>query len=86
MEKHNVSFVDIAISFKEYISGSLFIGETKNIAHTVFKIVVEYIDNSLNIVGTQLMSDEDDRDDLREIEHALKSKIFAKLAQLFFIK
>ena len=61
--KFNVNFVDISISFDENISGTLFIGETRNISHTTFKIVAEYISNSLDIVDKQLMPDERARDD-----------------------
>jgi len=60
--KHNTTFVDVTISFDEEISGTLFVGKTKNISHTIFKIVAEYINQSLNIVDTQLMSDQSDRD------------------------
>ncbi len=61
-EKHGVNFVDVPISFDEEISGTLFIGKTKNVAHTIFKIVSEYITRSLDIVEVQLMPDEADRD------------------------
>jgi len=61
-KKYNANFVDISISFDEEISGTLVVGKTKNISHTIFKIVAEYINRSLDIVGTQLMPDETDRD------------------------
>lgn len=61
-EKHNTNFVDVSISFDEEITGTLFIGKTKNISHTIFKIVAEYITKSLDIVDVQLMPDESDRD------------------------
>jgi len=61
--KQEVNFVDVSVSFQEGIEGTLFIGETKNVAHTIFKIVAEYIKNSINIVGTQLMPDESERDE-----------------------
>lgn len=61
--KHKVSFVDVSVSFDEDISGTLFIGKTKNIAHTIFKIVSKYIDKSLDIVGEQLMPDESERNE-----------------------
>jgi hypothetical protein len=55
------NFVDVSLSFDEIISGTLFIGKTKNIAHTTFKIVSEYINKSLDILGVQLMPDEEAR-------------------------
>ena len=60
--KQNTNFVDVSISFDEEILGTLVIGKTKNISHTIFKIVAEYINKSLDIVDTQLMPDEADRD------------------------
>jgi len=60
-EKHNTSFVDVPISFEEETRGTLPVGKTKNISHTIFKIVSEYIDRSLDIVDVQLMPDENDR-------------------------
>jgi len=60
---HDVTFIDVPISFEEKIEGSLYVGETMNVSHTIFKIVAEYINNSMNIVGIQLMSDESKRDD-----------------------
>ena len=62
-KKYETNFVDASISFQEGVEGVLFIGETKNIAHTIFKIVAEYINNSINIVGVQLMPEESERDE-----------------------
>lgn len=61
--KHNVNFVDISISFDEDVSGSLLVGKTKNIAHTIFKIVAEYINKSSEIVGIELMPDLPNKDE-----------------------
>jgi len=61
-EKHDATFVDVPISFEEGTDGTLFIGKTKNVAHTIFKIVSEYINRSLDIVDVQLMPDEADKD------------------------
>lgn len=61
-DKYNTNFVDVSISFDEEISGTLSIGKTKNISHTIFKIVAEYLNKSLDIVDVQLMPDESDRD------------------------
>ena len=60
-DKHKASFVDVSISFDEEIPGTLIIGKTKNVAHTIFRIVSEYINKSVNILDVQLMPDESDR-------------------------
>ena len=60
--KQGVVFQDISVSFEEEISGALFIGRTKNVAHTIFKIVAEYINRSIDILNVQLMPDQRDRD------------------------
>ena len=61
-KKHNASFVDVSISFDKNIPGVLFVDKTKNVAHTIFKIVAEYIKLSPSIVDMQLMPDESERD------------------------
>ena len=60
-KKHDVSFSDVSVCFDENISGTLQVGKTKNIAHTTFKIISEYINRSLDITGVQFMPDEQDR-------------------------
>jgi hypothetical protein len=59
---HGVRFVDVSLSFDEKIDGALYIGKTKNIAHTIFKIIAEYIDKSLVITGVQFMPDTSEKD------------------------
>lgn len=59
---HNATFVDVSISFEDDIDGTLFVGNTKNIAHTIFRVVVEYLDLSQSIVGVELMPEKEDRD------------------------
>lgn len=61
-KKYGVNFVDVPISFEEDIQGILFIDKTKNISHTTFKIVAEYMKKSVEIVDIQLMPDESQRD------------------------
>ena len=61
-QKQGVSFVDVPISFEEDILCALYIGKTKNIAHTIFRIVGEYIKQSPEILETQLMPDPNVRD------------------------
>ncbi len=61
-KKNGVSFADISVSFDEDISGTLSLGKTKNISHTIFKIVSEYISRSLDIVGVQLLPSDQERD------------------------
>lgn len=60
--KHGVQFVDVSISFDDIISNSLSIENSKNVAHTTFKIVGEYIKRSPDITGVQFMQDESVRD------------------------
>jgi len=61
-KKHSVSFIDTSISFDDEIIGTLSIGKTKNVAHTIFRIVGEYLNRSLDILDVQLMPDQADRD------------------------
>ena len=61
-KKNEVPFSDVPISFDENILGTLLIGKTKNISHTIFKIVSEYINSSLDITGVQFMSSGEERD------------------------
>ncbi len=62
-KKHEVQFVDVPISFDDMIRNSLSIENSKNVAHTTFKIVGEYINRSLAITGVQFMQDESMRED-----------------------
>ncbi len=61
-KKYEVNFTDVSISFNDDITGVLSVGETKNISHTIFKIVAEYINKSLEIVDIQFIPDEEDKD------------------------
>ena len=63
-KKHGASFVDAPISFEaENCDNALNICDCKNVAHSIFKIVSEYINNSPKLVQTQLFPDEACRDD-----------------------
>jgi len=66
-KRRKICFIDIPINFEkiedETIINGLNIGRTKNIAHTIFKIVSKYIEKSPNIFGRSLFSDEDKRQD-----------------------
>lgn len=61
-KKHGVQFVDVSISFDGEIGNSLSIENSKNVAHTIFKIVGEYIKRSFDITGVQFMQDESTSD------------------------
>jgi hypothetical protein len=61
-KKYNVNFSDVFLSFDEKKDGCMFIGETKNIAHTIFKIISEYINRSFAITGVQFFPNEEDRE------------------------
>ncbi|HUS51060.1 MAG TPA: hypothetical protein VMZ91_12905, partial [Candidatus Paceibacterota bacterium] len=82
-KNNGVSFVDIPITFEEvntYPIDSLYIGETKNVAHTIYKIVSEYIVNSQSIFGKQLFQDEEKRRNfLIKFASYLKSLIYDKI-------
>lgn len=60
-KQHQVVFVDAPITFDEETAEALFIGKTRNVAHTIFKIVVQYIERSLDITGVQFLPDESHR-------------------------
>lgn len=62
-KQHDVTFVDAPISFNEEVPEALCIGETRNVAHTIYKIVAEYIKRSFDITGVQFFSDESRRDE-----------------------
>jgi hypothetical protein len=50
------AFKDVDISFDEEKPGILFIGETKNVSHTIYKIVDLYLQNSEIILGRNLIA------------------------------
>jgi hypothetical protein len=56
-KSEGVHFVDAPLNFDETQDG-LFIGGSQNIAHTIYKIVAEFINNSEAIVGRSLLGDE----------------------------
>ncbi|MHA1469583.1 MAG: hypothetical protein ACTSSP_03355 [Candidatus Asgardarchaeia archaeon] len=62
-KRYNASFSDVFVSFDEDVAGALFIDDTKNIAHTIFKIVAKYIEKSIEIVGVEFMPDISERND-----------------------
>ena len=55
---NGVNFVDVPLSFEKPDKGSLFVGKTKNLSHTMYKIVSEYIKKSPLIVGKDLFPDQ----------------------------
>lgn len=61
-DSKNVVFSDVTISFEDDIEGTLKIGKTKNVSHTIFRIVGEYITNSVEITGIQFFLDDEDKD------------------------
>lgn len=62
-KKHGVHFVDAPIDFEGEDRNALSLKGAKNIAHTTFKIVGEYINKSAKITGAQFMPDEQDKDE-----------------------
>ena len=51
-----VPFVDVSVSFESDGDG-LCILESKNVCQTIYKIISSYIDNSVNILGKDLIGD-----------------------------
>lgn len=62
-KQNNVTFVDAPITFDEEVPEALNIGKTRNVAHTIYRIVAEYINRSFDITGVQFFSDESQRDE-----------------------
>jgi hypothetical protein len=62
-KKHGVSFVDAPIDFDGTNENALSMKGSKNVAHTIFKIVGEYINRSSEITGVQFMMDESNKDE-----------------------
>jgi len=61
----NAPFRDVSVSFsKTPEPNSLHIGPTKNVAHTIYKIISEYLKESEKIVGQQLVVDPKLHDEL----------------------
>lgn len=61
--QNKVAFVDVPLSFDEGISNALCIGKTRNVAHTTFKVIAEYVNRSSEITGVQFLPDERQRDE-----------------------
>jgi len=75
--KNNVSFIDIPVSFYDDNEGCLLIGETKNIGHTVFKIIAQYIEKSFDITGKDLIPDQKSKKEfLISLASSLRSLIY----------
>jgi hypothetical protein len=58
---YSVQFSDVFINFGEGEQLSLDIGQTKNVAHTIYSIVSEYIGRSQEITGVQFFPDLEQR-------------------------
>lgn len=62
--ENSVPFSDINLSFdSDKNDGSLFIGKTKNVSHTIFRIISEYVNKSKEITGKTFLPDGIARDD-----------------------
>lgn len=61
--KYGAQFVDVPVTFEDMIGNALSVGGSRNISHTIFKIVGEYINRSFDITGVQFMPDESLKDD-----------------------
>lgn len=72
------NFVDMIISFDNQIENGLVIQkEPKNIAHTIYLIISEYIENSSKILGVELFSNSNEKSDfLIRLTNLLRSFIY----------
>lgn len=60
-QRNGVAFVDSNVLFDDNIEeGSICVGTPKNVAHTIFKIISEYINKSEFIVGKNIFSTDKD--------------------------
>lgn len=59
---HGVDFVDIPVVFDSPQKGCIYIEDSKNISHTLYKIVSEYIKKAPLIVGKELFKDIDKKE------------------------
>tara|TARA_Y100000310_G_scaffold57488_2_gene52695 strand:+ start:27739 stop:28815 length:1077 start_codon:yes stop_codon:yes gene_type:complete len=62
-EENSCVFKDVETSFDEGKIGSLFVGDAKNVSHTIYKIISLYIQESPRILGKQLIPDPNKKDD-----------------------
>lgn len=77
--KYEVPFIDITVDSDNTIENVLSIQGSENIAHTIFKIVGEYINRSFEITGIQFMPDKSIRDNfLIMLATNLRSFIYGK--------
>ena len=62
-KKHGVSFIDVPVDFDNVVGNALSLEGCRNISHTTFKIVAEYISRSSEITGVQFMMDESNKNE-----------------------
>ncbi len=87
----NVSFVDVDVSFDENGEGIRVLESTK-VCQSLYKIICGYIDNSVKILGKELLSNPSDKDNflttlatsLRAIEYS--ENTFSSKAEGLFIQ
>jgi len=65
---HNVKFIDLPIKIEpeniseSFLNGDLYVGETKNLPHTIYKIIINYVKNADKILKVQLFDDKESYD------------------------
>ena len=78
--QNKVSFVDVSLSFDkkcDFNDNYIFIGETKNIAHTLYQIISTYIKYSYLIVGKDFFINSKEKDNfLINLATALRKFIY----------
>jgi len=62
-KKYGVNFVDVPVDFDGDVGYALSLEGCRNIAHTTFKIIGEYISRSVEITGVQFMPEGSDKDE-----------------------
>jgi hypothetical protein len=81
-----IPFVDVYISFDSDPSGvSLLIGPTENVAHTIYRIIYEYIKHAVSIVGEELFDTLEEEDNFL-ITLAAKLRSFIYQMGSFYTK
>lgn len=75
---NGLAFQDVGITFDENsIDSALIIGETKNVVHTIYRIVDKYISNSIDILGQGLFeSPEEEENFLLTLASKLRTFLY----------
>jgi hypothetical protein len=76
--EERVPFVDVSISFEKEGEG-IYISDSRSVCQTIYKIICAYIDNSIEILGKQLLEDSNKKDDfLTNLATSLRSIAYSE--------